>query len=48
MKDIDKFIGAVVAIGLITAFATHASDLANLTKATAIGGGTVLNAAEKG
>jgi hypothetical protein len=44
----DTFITGVVAIGLVTAFALHATDLTKLVSATGTAGSGLLGTAEKG
>ncbi len=48
MSTVDKFITGVVAIGMVTAFALHATDMSKLVTAT--GGATqgLIGTAEKG
>jgi hypothetical protein len=42
------FLAGVVAIGLVTAFGTHATGLTQLTRVGFQGGSGLLNTAEKG
>jgi hypothetical protein len=48
MKQVDTFITGIVAIGLVTAFALHATDLTKLVSSTGTATGGLLNTAEKG
>jgi len=48
MSTVDKFVGGVVAIGLVTAFALHASSLSSLVQSGGSAGSGLLNTAEKG
>jgi hypothetical protein len=48
VKTVDQFITGVVAIGLVTAFALHASDLSGLVKATGTASSGLIGTAEKG
>ena len=48
MGDVEKFITGVVAIGLVTAFALHASDLSGLVKSTGGAAQGLMATAEKG
>jgi hypothetical protein len=48
MKTVDEFITGVVAIGIITAFALHASDLKGLVSAAGTAGSGLIGTAEKG
>lgn len=48
MNMLDTFITGVVAIGLVTAFALHATDLTKLVSATGTASSGLLGVAEKG
>lgn len=48
MNEVDKFITGIVAIGVITAFALHASDLSKLVSATGTATSGLMGTAEKG
>jgi hypothetical protein len=48
MDAVDKFIAGVVAIGLVTAFGLHSTQLATLTKQGGNSASQLLNTAEVG
>lgn len=48
MNLAEQFITGVVAIGLVTSFALHATQLSQLVKATGTAGTNLLGTAEKG
>jgi hypothetical protein len=48
MNQVDTFITGVVAIGLVTAFALHATDLSKLVTSTGTASSGLLGTAEKG
>lgn len=48
MNEVDKFITGVVAIGIITAFALHATDMSKLVSSTGSAASGLMNTAEKG
>jgi hypothetical protein len=48
MNLVEQFITGVVAIGLVTAFALHATALSGLVGATGNASSGLLNTAEKG
>lgn len=48
MNTVDKFVTGVVAIGLVTAFALHASSLSTLVKTTGSAGQGLIGTAETG
>lgn len=48
MDTVDKFIAGVVAIGLVTAFGLHATQLSGLVKQTGSSSSQLLNTAEVG
>jgi hypothetical protein len=48
MDTVDKFVAGVIAIGLVTAFGLHSTQLAGLTKQVGSSSSQVLNTAEVG
>jgi hypothetical protein len=48
MNTVDKFVTGVIAIGLVTAFALHASSLSTLVKTTGTASQGLLGTAESG
>jgi hypothetical protein len=48
MNTLDKFITGVIGIGLVTAFALHATSLSTLVKTTGTAGQGLLGTAESG
>lgn len=48
MSTIETFVAGVVAIGLVTAFGLHATQLAKLAQSGGQAGSGLLNTAEKG
>jgi hypothetical protein len=48
MDTFDKFVTGVIAIGLVTALALHASDLSGLVTSTGSAASGLMNTAEKG
>jgi len=48
METVDKFVAGVIAIGIITAFGLHSSQLAPLVKQTGNSSSQLLNTAEVG
>jgi len=48
MDAVDNFVAGVVAIGIITAFGLHATNLATLTKQAGTSGSQLLGTAETG
>jgi hypothetical protein len=48
MDTVDKFVAGVIAIGLVTAFGLHSSQLSGLVKQTGSSSSQLLNTAEVG
>jgi hypothetical protein len=48
MDAVDKFVAGIVAIGLVTAFGLHSTQLSGLVKQGGTSSSQLLNTAEKG
>lgn len=48
MSTVDKFITGVVAIGIVTAFALHATQMSSLVKSGGTAASGLIGTAEKG